>query len=86
MLKPLIIIPSRLGSTRLPEKALKIINGQPMIRHVWSNALHADLGPVIVATDSERIIRIINFNICLINNIDNHNDTWKLIIIEFFCS
>ena len=60
MLKPLIIIPSRLGSTRLPEKALKIINGQPMIRHVWSNALHADLGPVIVATDSERIIRIIN--------------------------
>ena len=29
MLKPLIIIPSRLGSTRLQEKALKIINGQP---------------------------------------------------------
>ena len=52
MLKPLIIIPSRLGSTRLQEKALKIINGQPMICHVWSNALKADLGPVVVATDS----------------------------------
>ena len=55
MFKPLIIIPSRLGSTRLQEKALKIINGQPMIWHVWSNALKADLGPVVVATDSKKI-------------------------------
>ena len=60
MFKPLIIIPSRLGSTRLQEKALKIINGQPMICHVWSNALKADLGPVVVATDSEKISNIIN--------------------------
>ena len=60
MLKPLIIIPSRLGSTRLQEKALKIINGKPMIWHVWSNALKADLGPVVVATDSEKISNIIN--------------------------
>ena len=60
MLKPLIIIPSRLGSTRLQEKALKIINGKPMIWHVWSNALEADLGPVVVATDSEKISNIIN--------------------------
>ena len=60
MLKPLIIIPSRLGSTRLQEKALKMINGQPMICHVWSNALKADLGPVVVATDSEKISNVIN--------------------------
>tara|TARA_B100000683_G_scaffold172985_1_gene166658 strand:- start:812 stop:1555 length:744 start_codon:yes stop_codon:yes gene_type:complete len=60
MLKPLIIIPSRLGSTRLQEKALKIINGQPMIWHVWSNALKADLGPVVVATDSKKISNVID--------------------------
>ena len=60
MLKPLIIIPSRLGSTRLQEKALKMINGQPMICHVWSNALKADLGPVVVATDSEKISNVID--------------------------
>ena len=60
MFKPIIIIPSRLGSTRLEEKALKIINGQPMIWHVWSNALKADLGPVVVATDSKKISNIIN--------------------------
>ena len=59
MLKPLIIIPSRLGSTRLQKKALKMINGQPMICHVWSNALKADLGPVVVATDSEKISNVI---------------------------
>ena len=60
MLKPIVIIPSRLGSTRLPEKALKILNGQPMIWHVWSNALKANLGPVIVATDSEKISSVIH--------------------------
>ena len=60
MLKPIIIIPSRLGSTRLQKKALKIINGQPMICHVWSNALKADLGPVVVATDSEKISNVID--------------------------
>ena len=60
MLKPLIIIPSRLGSNRLQEKALKMINGQPMICHVWSNALKADLGPVVVATDSEKISNVID--------------------------
>ena len=60
MLKPLIIIPSRLGSTRLQKKALKIINGQPMICHVWSNALKANLGPVVVATDSEKRSNVID--------------------------
>ena len=60
MLKPIIIIPSRLGSTRLQKKALKIINGQPMICHVWSNALKANLGPVVVATDSEKRSNVID--------------------------
>ena len=55
IIRPIIIIPSRLESTRLPKKALKLINGKPMIWHVWSNATKANVAPVIVATDSKEI-------------------------------
>ena len=58
-IKPVIIIPSRLNSTRLPRKALEIIDGKPMIWHVWSNAIKADIAPVLVATDSNEIKDII---------------------------
>jgi 3-deoxy-manno-octulosonate cytidylyltransferase (CMP-KDO synthetase) len=51
----LILIPARLGSTRLPEKALAMIAGEPMIAHVWRRAAAARLGRVVVATDSQAI-------------------------------
>ncbi len=51
----LILIPARLGSTRLPEKALALIAGEPMIAHVWRRADAARLGRVVVATDSDAI-------------------------------
>ncbi|MFN8831677.1 MAG: 3-deoxy-manno-octulosonate cytidylyltransferase [Labrys sp. (in: a-proteobacteria)] len=51
----LILIPARLGSTRLPEKALALIAGEPMITHVWRRAAAAALGRVVVATDSALI-------------------------------
>jgi 3-deoxy-manno-octulosonate cytidylyltransferase (CMP-KDO synthetase) len=56
---PLILIPARLAATRLPGKPLLPIHGQPMIVHVWRRAMEADLGPVVVATDDERIARAI---------------------------
>ena len=62
IIRPIIIIPSRLESTRLPKKALKLINGKPMIWHVWSNATKANVAPVIVATDSKEIKDIITKN------------------------
>lgn len=62
IIRPIIIIPSRLESTRLPKKALKLINGKPMIWHVWSNATKANIAPVIVATDSKEIQDIITKN------------------------
>jgi 3-deoxy-manno-octulosonate cytidylyltransferase (CMP-KDO synthetase) len=49
VLKPLVVIPARLASTRLPGKPLADIHGEPMIVHVWRRALEADLGPVLVA-------------------------------------
>ena len=46
---PIVIIPSRLASTRLPGKPLADIHGQPMIVHMLRLALAADIGPVAVA-------------------------------------
>jgi 3-deoxy-manno-octulosonate cytidylyltransferase (CMP-KDO synthetase) len=55
-MKCAVIIPARLQATRLPGKPLAAIGGDPMIVHVWRRGMEAGLGPVIVATDSERIL------------------------------
>lgn len=54
-LKPIILIPARLGSTRLPGKVLADIGGKPMIVHVLERALEAGLGPVAVACGEDEI-------------------------------
>ncbi len=50
-----ILIPARLESTRLPEKALADLAGRPMIVRVVEQARRAEACSVHVATDSERI-------------------------------
>jgi len=49
VLNPIVLIPARLGSTRLPGKVLADLGGRPMIAHVLARALQAGLGPVAVA-------------------------------------
>ncbi|MGE5261558.1 MAG: 3-deoxy-manno-octulosonate cytidylyltransferase [Actinomycetota bacterium] len=51
----LIVIPARLKATRLPDKPLADIGGDPMIVHVWRRAIEAECGQVVVATDSEAV-------------------------------
>jgi 3-deoxy-manno-octulosonate cytidylyltransferase (CMP-KDO synthetase) len=51
----LILIPARMGASRLPGKPLAEIAGEPMIVHVWRRAQEAGIGRVAVATDSEAI-------------------------------
>jgi 3-deoxy-manno-octulosonate cytidylyltransferase (CMP-KDO synthetase) len=46
---PVVIVPARMASTRLPGKPLADIHGQPMIVQVWRRAMEADIGPVVVA-------------------------------------
>jgi 3-deoxy-manno-octulosonate cytidylyltransferase (CMP-KDO synthetase) len=59
-MKALGVIPARLGSTRLPEKILRPIDGKPMIWHVWHRARQAaKLEDVIVATDDARILKAV---------------------------
>jgi 3-deoxy-manno-octulosonate cytidylyltransferase (CMP-KDO synthetase) len=51
-----ILIPARMGSTRLPGKPLADIGGEPMIVQVMRRAEEASLGHVVVATDSQDIV------------------------------
>jgi len=53
--QPLVIIPARMASTRLPGKPLAMIAGVPMIVQVMRRAMEAAIGRVIVATDTNEI-------------------------------
>ncbi len=53
------MIPARMASTRLPRKALVLINDIPMIVHVMRRAIEAGLGRVVVATDHEDIAKAV---------------------------
>lgn len=53
-MKTIVIIPSRYGSSRFPGKPLAMIQGKPMIQHVYENASKA-FPDVWVATDDSRI-------------------------------
>lgn len=48
-MNPIIIIPARIASQRLPNKALASISGVPMVVRVMRQAKAANIGPVIVA-------------------------------------
>jgi 3-deoxy-manno-octulosonate cytidylyltransferase (CMP-KDO synthetase) len=51
----LVVIPARLGSTRLPRKPLADIGGKPMIIRVAERAQQSLAQSVVVATDSPEI-------------------------------
>lgn len=54
-MNPVVIIPARMASTRLPGKPLADIGGVPMIVRVWAQAMKAGVGPVVVAAAEEEI-------------------------------
>lgn len=55
-MKTYVFIPARYGSSRLPGKPLKLINGKPMIQHVFERISKAKgIDAVYVATDDDRI-------------------------------
>ena len=55
-MKPIILIPARMASTRLPGKPLADIGGIPMIVRVWRQAVAANVGPVVVAAAEKEIV------------------------------
>ena len=51
-----VVIPARYASVRLPGKPLADVAGKPMIVRVYERAVASGVGPVIVASDDERIV------------------------------
>jgi len=61
-MKTLIIIPSRLSATRLPNKPLLKINGLSIISHVFKKAESTNIGEVVVAAEDQEIIDDVKSN------------------------
>jgi CMP-N-acetylneuraminic acid synthetase len=61
MSKILGIIPARKGSTRVPNKNIREINGRPLITYIMETAKKSEyIDRLIVSTDDERVIRLAN--------------------------
>jgi 3-deoxy-manno-octulosonate cytidylyltransferase (CMP-KDO synthetase) len=58
-MNPIVLIPARMASTRLPDKPMADIAGKPMIVRVWEQAMAAEIGPVVVAAAESEIVRAI---------------------------
>ena len=58
-MNPIIVIPARLNSSRLPQKALVDIKGKTMIQRVWEQAIKSEVGEVLVACDDQNVASII---------------------------
>lgn len=56
-MKPVLVIPTRYGSTRLPAKALRLLKGKPLVQHVYERAIQAEaaFASIVIATDDQRI-------------------------------
>lgn len=50
-----VVIPARLGSTRLPRKVLRGIHGKPLVQYAWEAAKRARAREVVIATDDREV-------------------------------
>jgi len=76
----LVVIPARLGSTRLPRKPLADIGGKPMVVRVAERAKQSLAQSVVVATDSAEIQTACNAHRieCLLTSPDHPTGTDRL--------
>jgi 3-deoxy-manno-octulosonate cytidylyltransferase (CMP-KDO synthetase) len=76
----LVVIPARLGSTRLPRKPLADIGGKPMVIHVAERAQQSNAQSVVIATDSSEIQATCNeYGIeCLLTSPDHPTGTDRI--------
>ena len=58
-MNPIVIIPARMASSRLPGKPLALIAGFPMVVHVLRRAQAAGIGPVAVACAEAAIADVV---------------------------
>lgn len=58
-MKTLIVVPSRLGSTRFPAKVLALLDGKPLVRWCWEAAKAASAGEVLIATEAAEVVKAV---------------------------
>jgi 3-deoxy-manno-octulosonate cytidylyltransferase (CMP-KDO synthetase) len=61
-MRAIAVIPARLASTRLPRKMLREIAGKPLVGLVYDAIRSSLLDDVIIATDSDEILRVCRKN------------------------
>lgn len=58
-MKTAVVIPARLGATRLPQKPLRDLAGEPLVVRVWRRVQKMQLAErVVVATDHEEVASV----------------------------
>ena len=58
-MKIIIMIPSRMASSRFPGKPMVKIHGIPMIQRVWQQAVNSNIGDVVVACSENEVFDLI---------------------------
>lgn len=53
-----VVVPARLGSTRLPNKMLRELAGKPLIQWTWEAACRCGADEIVIATDSEEVCSV----------------------------
>lgn len=53
-----IVIPARLGSSRLPQKVLRLVAGKPLVQHVWEAARRCGAEQVVIAADDDQVLKV----------------------------
>ena len=60
-MRAVIVIPARLGATRLLRKPLRILGGQPLVIRVWERVSKMGISDrVVVATDHPEIADVLH--------------------------
>ncbi len=81
MQEVLVVIPARYSSARFPGKPLAMLEGWPMIRHVWERARQAKRpSRVVVATEDDRIFQCVQAfgGNCLMTSVSHQNGTERV--------
>ena len=80
-MKVLGLIPTRLGSTRLPSKPLLEINGIPLVIHTYKRAkLSKKCDDIIICCDDKKILKVAKkFNAkCILTSKHHNNGTERI--------